>query len=208
MKILASGQTDPIDWDDLRRRLARAVEATSQADRLSPEQVQAILAQRARALAVVPARPPLASEVIEVMVFRLGHERYALETEHILEVARPGEPTPVPGASNLLRGLVNRRGEVLPVFDLRKLLCAEPTQASDLARLLVLGEDRADLAALVDEVCDVVLLRVEEIHASDRAHDAGGRTVVRGVTSTAIVVLDGTVLLADERLTVIDNQGG
>jgi purine-binding chemotaxis protein CheW len=186
----------PIDWEEVRRRLERAARATREAGELTPEQALAVLDRRARRLAEVPPAPPAADRV-EVLVFRLGEERYALPTDRVLEVARPGEPTPVPGAPEVLAGVVNLRGEVLPVFDLGQLLRREKVSPGGRARLLVLGEDRPELAALVDEVEAVTLLDEKEVHPGDRPAPP-----VRGVTPAAVAVLDGAALLRDERLVI------
>src|SRR5437870_3271979 len=109
------------DWQQIRQRLARACEAVEHGERLSPERAQAILEERARLLARVPPQAAPAAAVTEVLIFALGDERYALETVHIWEVARPGEVTPLPGAPGHLVGVTNLRGQILALFDLRQL---------------------------------------------------------------------------------------
>src|SRR5439155_3741502 len=75
-----------IDWAAVRRRLARAAEASAGNVRLSPERARAIMEERARALARAPAEPAAAARVLEVLVFDIAGECYPIETAHVREV--------------------------------------------------------------------------------------------------------------------------
>jgi chemotaxis signal transduction protein len=83
----------------------------------------------------------------------LADEHYAVAVEHVLEVAKLGDLTAVPGASPWLLGVINRDGQVLPVLDLAKLL---GTRSTGHPACLLIVEDGARRAGLaVDEIVDV-----------------------------------------------------
>src|SRR5258708_884019 len=104
---------DSTDWREVRQRLAKAASATEEAARLSPERARAILEERARLLGRVPPAADARGEVLQVVTFTLGDERYAIETSHVREVVRPGEGyAPLPGAPAFVFGALNLRGEV------------------------------------------------------------------------------------------------
>jgi purine-binding chemotaxis protein CheW len=84
---------------------------------------------------------------------RIGGERYALPVEHVHEVLEPGELTPVPGAPSSLLGLRNLGGEILPAFDLARILQIEGDGGA--GRLLVAERDGWRAAFAVDDVTDV-----------------------------------------------------
>jgi chemotaxis signal transduction protein len=85
---------------------------------------------------------------------RVGAEQYALPVEHVHEVLDLGELTPVPGAAPIVLGLRNVDGEIVPAFDLARILRIERDGGSP-PRLL-LTECRGQRAAFaVDEVIDV-----------------------------------------------------
>jgi purine-binding chemotaxis protein CheW len=189
-----------IDWKQIHERLARARRATEESIRLSPERAREVMGERARLLARVPPRAPEAAEVIEVITFALAGERYAVETGHVREVVRFGELTPVPGGPPFLAGLVNLRGEILAVFDLRRFFDVADAGRSERARVIVLGSDRAEFGVLADAVHEVTVLRVEEVREPPASVAGAGRDYLRGVTPGALIVLDGAVLLADRRL--------
>jgi purine-binding chemotaxis protein CheW len=188
------------DWQEVRRRLAHAGEATETATRLEPERARAILEERARLLAKVPPTPPAAGAVLQVVTFALGDERYALETSHVREVVRLRDYAPLPGAPAFVFGAQNLRGEILAVMDLRPFFGVAQRETTDLSRVLVLGTERAEFGLLVDSAQEVVLVRREEVFETPPTVSGAGREYLLGVTGTALIVLDGSVLLRDGRL--------
>lgn len=157
-----------------------------------------VLAARARRLARRPAGAPTVAS-LDLLVFELGCERYAIETRHVREVVRGAALTPVPGTADFVLGLTNLRGELVPVIDLRRLLgtaAAEVTQASS---LVILGDERAQLGVLTDAVHDVSTVPTQAI-ADVIASSEATREHLRGVTCEGLVILSGESLLANTRL--------
>jgi purine-binding chemotaxis protein CheW len=191
----------PIDWAALKERLARAAEPAD----ARPSARAAVLAARAEALARrTPAAPPAAE--VEVVVFTLGGERYALPSAHVREVAAAPALARLPGAPAFVLGLANLRGEVVDVLDLRPFLGAAAAPTSAASRLLVLGGDRPELAVWADAV--EALQRVDA-GALRPAPDAPARTrpeYVRGLDPSGVALLDGDALLQDPRLRVDDAE--
>lgn len=151
------------------------------------EDVQQILRARAVALAApLPAGPP--DEVVELVVFRAGNERYAIEALEAEEAIEVGDITAVPGLPPFYLGLIVHAGIVYPLLDVRPLVGSpvefdfEPAQA-----LLFLSKERAIAVAAE---------WVESFVRVDTASIAGGKT------SDGIVLLDLQKLLADVRLVV------
>lgn len=164
------------------------------------ERATLILEERARALAR-PAQQARPAGRRELLVFVLSGELYALETRAVREVARFADFTAVPGASPFLLGVTNLRGEILPVFDLRRIAGIAERGLTDLSRLIVLGEeDRVELGLLADEVREVRSVAHAEIFDPPAELSAAGHHLFRGVTSDAVIVIDGDALLRDPRV--------
>lgn len=171
------------------------------------ERERATLEERARALARPPAIEVASADRVEVLVFALAGESWALETRAVREVTRFTDFTAVPGAPELLLGVTNLRGEILPVFDLRKLTGIAAKGLTDLSRLLVLGEDVEELGLLADEVREVRTIGRGEVLDPPEALSGVGRNLLLGVTKDAVIVLDAAGLLSDPRLFLNEAEG-
>ena len=200
MKSRQHERTTAIDWEEVRRRLARAQAATEECIRFTPAKAREVLEQRARALSRVPVSAVRAGEVLEVIIFALANETYAIETRYVQEVVRFTDLTPLPGAPAFLAGVLNRRGEILGVMDLRTFLGISGQAVTDLSRVLVLGGERAEFGLLVDAAHEVRTLSLDELLEPPASVAGAGREYLRGVTQEALIVLNGAVLLQDERL--------
>jgi len=164
------------------------------------ERARAVLEARARALARPQAAEAGPADRLPVLVFAVAGETYAVELRHVHDVTRFTDFTVAPGAPPILIGVTNLRGEILPVFDLAKLVGLPPKGLTDGSRLVVLGGDRAELGLLADEVREAATLGREEVLDPPDALARMGRGVLLGVTAAATIVLDGAGLLRDPRL--------
>jgi len=177
----------------------------TRSDRPDSEQARRILEERARVLArPVTGKSPAGQ--VELLIFSLSGETWALETRSVREVAALADFTPVPGASPHLLGITNLRGEILPVFDLRGLTGLATKGVTDLSRLLVLGADRDELGLLAGEVREVRPVAPGEIFDPPETVAAASRGLLRGITRDAVMVLDGDALLRDPRLSASESQ--
>ena len=154
---------------------------------------------------VAPA-PDLAEERQEaarqLVVFALGEERLALPMSAVREIVRPLPLAPVPRAPELLLGLANLRGRVLPVLDLRRLVGAEPREPDDATRVLVLEWRGSRLGLVVDAVRRVLEAAADALETARGAAAALATDVLAGVVrdgAEVVQVLDLEALL-DGRL--------
>lgn len=161
-----------------------------------------ILRARAQALARPPERAAVGTAEIEVLEFRLAHERYALETRYVREVCPLKDLTPLPCTPRFVIGIVNVRGRVLPVLDLKKFFDLPEQGLTDLHRvILVQGEDLA-LGLLADVIVGVRTVPVENLQPSlPTLTDIRG-DYLKGVTAERLVVLDLGRILADPKIIV------
>jgi purine-binding chemotaxis protein CheW len=195
-----------IDWDEIRQKMARAELVMEEAVHPGVEKVREILAERALKLSRSPLDLETAGVRLEVLVFDLGSEQYALETETILEVFPLMDFTPLPDVPAFIVGVTHYRGEILALLDLRKLFGMEVKGVTDLSRIVVIGRERARCGILVDKAREVMFLHPDEI-IPQQAYSAGpGGMGLRGVTRSALIVIDGEALLNDARLTVRQDE--
>ena len=165
---------------------------------IDAEATRAKLEARARALARVPPKET-DEATLDLLLFSLAAETYAVEIRFVREVARFGEFASVPLAPETLIGVTNLRGEVLPVFDLRPLLGVPRNRLTDLARAIVLERDGDAFAVLADQAIDVERVPRSAVLPPSALPPGVERGIVLGVTAQAVIVLDGEALLRDAR---------
>ncbi len=189
-----------VDWQGAHARIAAATEAMEEMLHPGEDRTREILDARANLLSGAGATHVKRGVEIEVVTFTLASERYAIESRFVLEVLKLAKVTPLP--RKRLLGVINLHGDILAVFDLRELL-GVPTQGiSDLFRIMVLGQNQPEFGVLTDTVDEVQMLRADTLLAPPSAASAAGHGLMRGVTSDALIVLDGKLLLTDERFYV------
>ena len=135
----------------------------------------------------------VASGAILVLEFRLGDERVGLPLAQIVEIYRPPALSAVPGARAPVTGVAAWRGRVLTLLDLAHGRTVAPSLGES-TRIVVMGVGRAAFGLFADEVEDVHYVDGADLRPPDDPTSSRAG-IVRGVTSDALVVLDGTALL-------------
>jgi purine-binding chemotaxis protein CheW len=161
------------------------------------------LRERALALARV-ADAPSESDTLELLAFRLASERYAIETRHVVEVHPLRDLTPLPGTPDFVRGIVNLRGRILPVFDLKKFFGLPEEGVTDLHRIIVVRGRDLELGLLADMVVNVISLSRAALQTGIPTLSGIGAEYIMGVSEQRVIALDLDRVLADPRIVVDD----
>lgn len=103
------------------------------------------------------------------LTFRLGAEEYGIEILRVREIIGLMDITPVPRSPEHIRGVINLRGRIIPVLDLRTKFSMAPFQATEESCIIVLDVTvdtvMGQMGVLVDGVCEVLDIAAEEIDA-------------------------------------------
>ncbi|NPV22042.1 chemotaxis protein CheW [Bradyrhizobium aeschynomenes] len=183
-------------------------------DRLLREDVMKTLAQSDATIKSTRQRHAPEDEVVELrfLVFRLDNEEFALPIEAVDEVARvPDQITRLPKAPEFLEGVINLRGEVLPVIDQRRRFDMPSSIATTGKRLVVVRTDRHRAGLIVDSVLEVLRCSPNQITSSpDLAGDS--HDVVRSVinleaSGRILLLLDPSTLLTRSERDLLDAFG-
>lgn len=162
----------------------------------------AILRARARALARPLEPSPEPSSLLEVVEFRLAQERYAVETQYVREVYPLKDLTPLPCTPAFVRGIVNVRGRIVPVLDLKKLFDLAEEGLTDLHRIILLDAGDLEIGLLADAAEGVRSIPVDRLQPSLPTLTGIRSEYLKGVTGDRVVVLDARRILADPRIVV------
>ena len=146
-----SGDDAKIDYATLRRQLDEAHALLEGTQAVSPQKRREVLSARAKALA--QSRHEERHEVLSVLAFQVGGERYAVPIEQVDHVLESRGLCGLPGAPRYVLGALVSRSRVVPVLDLRQLLGLEGGGMSDLGKVVVVdiaGDAFGIAAEMVD----------------------------------------------------------
>lgn len=130
----------------------------------------------------------------QYVMFRLGAEEYGLPIEKIRSIIRYEEPTPVPRAPESVEGVINLRGQVIPIVDLGKRLLGRTFEPQPTARVIVAEAASGIVGLLVDAAHEVSAIAESDIRpAPENALSPDTAEAFEGVASRA----DRLVILLD-----------
>jgi len=167
----------------------------------SPDDVE-ILRARARALARPPDDAPAAATLLDVLEFRLAQERYALEIRYVREVCPLKDLTPLPCTPPFVLGIVNVRGRIVPVIDLKKLFDLPEQGLTDLHRIILVEGHEVEFGLLADATVGVRSIPADTVQSSLPTLTGIRGEYLKGVTADRLVVLDVGRILADPKIIV------
>ncbi|MDQ2642062.1 MAG: chemotaxis protein CheW [Pseudomonadota bacterium] len=180
-------------------------------EHLFRNEVMQRLTQAQRTAVGEPARPtPTAGEELIYLVFRLAGDEFGLAIESVVEVAPvPAQITRVPRTPKFLEGVVNLRGEVLPVVDQRRRFNMAANDAPEGRRLVVVKTARHRAGLIVDGVSGVLRTNAAEVAPPPDLTDDTAR-LVTGVLNhdqgrRIVLLLDPAELLTRAEQGLLDN---
>lgn len=137
-----------------------------------------------------------------VVEFRIAHEIYALGLSRIRVIHPLKSLTWIPGTPAFIRGVINLRGEIISVVDLKVFFDLPDQEFTRSSQVIILSSDSMEFGILADEI-----LGIAEIHDNDIRPSLPTLTGIRadylkGVTGNGRVVLDDEKLLADEKMCI------
>jgi purine-binding chemotaxis protein CheW len=138
---------------------------------------------------------------IQVACFRLGEDLYAIDIMRIKEIIRPLKLTSLPKFPTFVEGIVNLRGTVIPVVDLRKRFDLPAIEESINTRLLIVSLSGRAVGLVVDEVTEVVTVSVKDIKPPPDLGSGIGSEYLIGVclvSQEMIMLLNIDLLLSSQ----------
>ncbi|MBP1763186.1 MAG: CheW protein [Firmicutes bacterium] len=104
-----------------------------------------------------------AKEEVQLVIFRLGNEEYAFDILMVQEIKRMTDITRVPHTPDYIKGVINLRGSVLPVLDLKIRMNLPETPITEDTRIIIIKMEKVLVGMLVDSVSEVVTLNFSNI---------------------------------------------
>jgi len=225
--MLEDQETVPeIDWDEVRQRLEdddstaefsgdeypdkhelsldmlfdETTTGSSGKKGVSREKMRAILEERARALARV--HEVETGDSTQLVVFSLADETYGIPTGYVREVQPLREISPVPCTPDFVVGIINIRGSIYSVVDIRNFLGVPKQEVTDLTKVILVNTAGLEVGILADDVSGSMSVPLAEIKPPLATAASIKEEYVQGVTSDMLIILNLEALMRDERIVV------
>ena len=140
----------------------------------------------------------------EYLTFRLGREEYCIDILKVREIRGYEPPTRIANSPAFIRGVVNLRGTIVPIVDLRMKFGCESADYNEMTVVIILALGDRTVGVVVDSVSDVLKLEPNDIKDAPEIDNVVDSTCIRGLASVAERML---ILLDIERLMAGSDMG-
>ena len=144
----------------------------------------------------------------EYLTFRLGAEEYGIDILRVQEIRSYEEPTRIANSPNFIKGVVNLRGVIVPVVDLRIKLGCESVEYNGFTVVIVLNVKGRVVGAVVDSVSDVLELAKDQINQAPEMSTTVDTTFITGIASVGermLILMDIESLMSSADMGLIDS---
>lgn len=130
---------------------------------------------------------------LKVIVFQLQNEEYALPVEYVGAIERIHPITRVPRAEKFVKGVINLRGVIIPIIDLRLRFGMKEMELTEKNRIIIVNKNGFEVGLIVDTASDVIDLEIEKIEPNPEV-----------VGSEAADYIDGVIKIKNRLLILLD----
>jgi len=191
-----------LDWAEVHHRLEAARIAAEQGWRPTPEETQRILRDRAKELAREAAAGDESRAFLEVIEFLVASERYGIESQHVREVYPVRDLTVLPCVPPHVLGVINVRGRIVSVVDLKRFFELPEKGLTDLNKAIIVSAAEMELGLLADAVVGLRRIPARDLQPSLPTLTEIRAEYLKGVCGDRLVVLDAEKILSDPKLVV------
>jgi len=144
----------------------------------------------------------------EFLTFRLGAEEYGIDILKVQEIRSYEAPTRIANAPAFIKGVVNLRGVIVPIVDLRLKLGCDSNDYNSFTVVIVLNVRGRVVGAVVDSVSDVLELSRDSIKPAPEMASAVDTSFITGISSVndrMLILMDIEELMASAEMGLIDS---
>jgi purine-binding chemotaxis protein CheW len=143
----------------------------------------------------------------EYLTFRLGTEEYGIDILKVQEIRGYENPTRIANAPHFLKGVINLRGTIVPIVDLRLRFGCEAAEYNDFTVSIVLHIGTRTIGTVVDSVSDVMEIPAEAVRTAPDLNSAIDAAYIRGLAQVGermVILLDIESMLLSPDMCLVD----
>ncbi|MBN6185808.1 chemotaxis protein CheW [Aneurinibacillus sp. BA2021] len=145
---------------------------------------------------------------IKVIVFRLKDEEYGVEVNQVKSIERLEHITRVPRTPHFIKGVINMRGIVTPIVDLRRRFGIEEAEYNETTRVIIVAVDEIEVGLIVDSANDVIDIPINAIEPPPEVVGGIEAVYLRGVAKLdkrLLILLNLDKVLNTEEIKQLEN---
>ncbi len=145
---------------------------------------------------------------VQVVAFTMGEEEFACDIQVVSEVIKMLKVTPLPQSLEFIEGVINLRGEVIPVIDLRRRFRMEEAERTKESRIIVVEVEGRMVGLIVDSVSEVIRLPEKQIQEAPDQLAKGRSDLISGVGKVddrLLIILNTAQILTSEEQSALEN---
>lgn len=145
---------------------------------------------------------------VQLVTFSLQKEEYGVEVLKVREIIRMPKITQLPKSPEFIEGMINLRGTVIPVINLRKKFCMPETNFDNQTRIIVMDTQGKLTGFIVDGVSEVIRIHENDIQPTPTIMNNGSSECMIGIINRSkniTIILDLDMIFTNEEKTTINN---
>jgi purine-binding chemotaxis protein CheW len=157
--------------------------------------------------AAAEALEPASARIREFLAFKLGDEEYGIDILRVQEIRSYEEPTRIANAPPFIKGVVNLRGVIVPIVDLRLHFKLDQARYDSFTVVIVLNIGRRVMGIVVDPVSDVITLTREQLHPVpefNSAVDSAHLLAIGAIEERMLILVDIEKLMSSQTMGLVD----
>ncbi|WP_372997497.1 chemotaxis protein CheW [Lutispora sp.] len=142
----------------------------------------------------------------QVVVFKLNSEFYGIDILKVKEICSYAESVPIPNTPEFVEGIINFRGDIIPIINLRKILLLGTKEHDIGTRIIIASEGNKQLGIIVDEVSEVLHISIKDIDTISELTKVKNKRLISGIgkLKDRIIILLDLVELTSDRLNIME----
>lgn len=148
-------------------------------------------------------------KLLQLVSFKLGDEEFGIDILKVQEIIRLINITKVPNSPEFVEGVINLRGRVIPIIDLRIKLGMEKKESSNLTRIIVVEINHTTIGFIVDEVSEVLRISTSITEAPPAIVSSVNSDFITSVgklENRLIILLNLEKILTNNEVVIIVNE--
>ena len=146
-------------------------------------------------------------ELMKIIVFKMNGQQFGLDVNQVRSIERLQSITKVPQTEDFIKGVVNLRGEITPIVELKERLSLGQTKYNSETRILIVALDNLQVGLLVDSATDVIDIDASIIESAPKIMQNINSNIVRGVAKleeNLLIILQLKYLFSYEEIQKIE----